>query len=407
MKRPLFTCAILFLTVFTYAQIPIGTRLRETGGIFSHHQTQYGPGALTYTRVTLPVYQGRAVRENRIRGWYLSPVMDVSLASGTGWEPVVSAGYFNRRYLKLTEGFYLFGEGQIGLATKMLFVSGYRPAPVYSLYGLSGSLGVGATYFWKKNWGLTARCPLAELYLVHAPDILNDEQASLLFLKGHAIINAGLNASRFELSISHLIGGNDEKATLFSPKKEGIYRTGQRYIGGEIGLATLTGSPFTGLNLGFSRLRFRSPLTAEGFAISGYYSHERLSDGTSGPYRWGAGYSLVRENYLPLLPKLSLLGRTQLSVNYAGEEERTPDIRRTHTLSVSPAFSPAIQYQISDKWAVAGFVGMLTLGQAYLGPASPLAGAVSDHNTFRMGVEFSPSFRIGNSGISFRYFPGE
>ncbi|MBO9641343.1 MAG: hypothetical protein J7576_24440, partial [Siphonobacter aquaeclarae] len=307
--------------------------------------------------------------------------------------------------LKVTKGIYLFGEGQAGLATKMLFVSGYGRNPVYSLYGLSGSLSAGTTYFWRKNWGLTARCSLAGFYLIHAPDVPNKEEASLLFLNGHTVLNAGLDASRFELSVIHVIGGNDEKATLFSPEKTGAYTAGQRYIGGEIGFKALLGGSFSGPNLAYSSLRFRSPLTARGFVISGYYARDQPSD--SRRYRWGAGYSFVQENYLPLLPKLSLLGRAELALSYSGDEQHMPDIRQTHTVEVSPSFSPAVQYQISEKWAVAGFVGKLTIGQAYVGRVSSPVAMGPDDESFRTGLDFSPSFLLSNSGISFRYFTGE
>ncbi|MBO9640660.1 MAG: hypothetical protein J7576_20995, partial [Siphonobacter aquaeclarae] len=98
MKRSLFTCFILFFTFPAFVQIPAGTRLREKSGLFDHHQTYFKTAALTYSHIAFSAYQGRAVRENRFRGWYLSSTLDISLASGTGWEPLVSAGYFNRRY---------------------------------------------------------------------------------------------------------------------------------------------------------------------------------------------------------------------------------------------------------------------------------------------------------------------
>ncbi|MBO9641350.1 MAG: hypothetical protein J7576_24475, partial [Siphonobacter aquaeclarae] len=255
----------------------------------------------------------------------------------------------------------------------------------------------------KTNWGLTFSAGLVNLSFDHQRLPQNTANTTLR-------LNGGLDASSFSIGVTRFIGGDQAPTSIFTPRKESIYQTGQRFLGGDVNLAAPFDNSTTYASVGFSRMKFKTSRTATGYrAIANFNVFDQnLGSNVVRTRRWGVGFALARENYLPLGSKLSLFAQTQLIFGYSGESQEVPGTKNTesHSISFMPALAPGIQFQVSDRWAVAATIGQLLLGEARVELRKEYPQAEIRSNTYVTTASFSPTYQITNSGISLRYFPG-
>lgn len=409
MKKPLLSTLFVLASLGASAQISSGTRLREVSGVFDHQLFFYKGGYRTAQINVIPRFTwGKAVKDNTFRGWYLAPgVSFFDQGAGrdgreTYWTPSLSGGYFSRRYLRVADGLHVFGQGQIG-GTAAVLLGSKASNPAEQLYQLSASASVGVTYLTKTNWGLTFGAGLVNLSLDYQRLPHNTANTTLR-------LNGSLSASSLSVGVTRFIGGDQAPTSVFTPKNESIYQTGQRFLGGDVNVAAPFDNSATSASVGFSRMKFKTSRTATGYRILARFNvlDQSLGSNIARTRRWGVGFALARENYLPLGSKLSLFAQTQLIFGYYGESQTVPTRNNveSHGISFLPTLSPGIQYQVSDRWAIAATVGQLLLGEASVELRKQYLQGEINSNTFIPTASFSPTYRITNSGVSLRYFPG-
>lgn len=414
-KLILTTYALLVSVSATLAQIPAGTKLRIYNPGFNHSINQLNRPADLYgqTKTWMGLGYGRFVKDNVARGWIIRPELGTSFdrsADETFWYPKLEIGYFNRRYLSITPDLYLFGEGKIGVSSQQsILPKGMRTSDSkIQNYTALAQANFGVTYFLKNGWALESSANLGNLSVNHSRQ--NDHTQSTTIQ-----LNSSLYAQKFQVGLSKYIDYNPAKSVF---TKETPYQPGQTFIGGNVSFlntsytyANLSNeytSNAQSLNLGFSKGKFVTSTHARGFGFSALFNTSKYSSADTSFQNYqnfGLSANVFHEHYLALSPKFSVVAITSLNAYYSSVKTNTSTSRyNDHTLALSPDFSPAIQYQFSPRWSILARVGSFTVGS--LGVTLRDYKVSGSDNDLSAALSFNPSYTIGNSGVSLRYFPG-
>ncbi|OZI09136.1 hypothetical protein BWI93_05770 [Siphonobacter sp. BAB-5385] len=394
------------------AQLPAGTKLR---GIRPTLTTQNvflkNPSTTHHTSdISLELTYGKFIRENVAHGWSITPGFGIN-SEVTSWLPQLKINYFNRRYVPVTSGIYAFAEGTVGVQSQLGLSSGnYYKNPFLQSYSAFAALNAGLTYFYKNDWALEAEANLGTLSVSHLRSKPESQSTAVS-------LESSLSAQLFTLGITRYIGSGNSKSTIFETDHNTPYTAGQRYWEGRLSSnfnfikpSAINSSNSQSINIGFSTARFVSDKQARGFGLSAIFSNLNAKSELYPPSSMkfgGATAFIFREHYLPLGKKLSLIGSVYLTGFYTMNRTKHLEQNTTeHSLDINPSIRPAIQYQLTDRWAVTAHIGTLSIASANLTLDKQKDYSNEPVNRFQTGLSFSPAYTIGNSGISFRYFPG-
>lgn len=409
---------LLLLSLFcihltsAFAQFPAGTKLRgirptlTTRNVFLN-----APSATHHTSdISLELTYGKFIRENVAHGWSITPGFGIN-SEITGWIPQLKINYFNQRYVPITSGIYAFAEGTVGVQTQLGLSSGnYYKNPFLQSYTAFAALNAGLTYFYKNDWALEAKANLGTLSVSHLRSKPESQTTAVS-------LESSLSAQLFTLGITRYIGSGNSKSTIFETDRNMPYTAGQRYWEGRVTsiLNSIKPSKINSattqyFNVGLSTARFISDKQARGFGLTALFSTSNAESELypqSSMKFGGATAFIFREHYLPLGKKISLIGGVYLTGSYTINRTKYLDQNTTQqSLSIAPSIKPAIQYQLTDQWAVTAHIGTLSIASANLTLDKERDYRNEPINRFQTGLSFSPAYTIGNSGISFRYFPG-
>ncbi len=394
------------------AQLPAGTKLR---GIRPTLTTQNvflkDPSTTHHTSdISLELTYGKFIRENVAHGWSITPGFGIN-SEVTSWLPQLKINYFNRRYVPVTSGIYAFAEGTVGVQSQLGLSSGnYYKNPFLQSYSAFATLNAGLTYFYKNDWALEAKANLGTLSVSHLRSKPESHTTAVS-------LESSLSAQLFTLGITRYIGSGNSKSTIFETDQNTPYTAGQRYWEGRVtsNLNFIKSSKINSattqyFNVGLSTARFISDKQSRGFGLTALFSTSNAKSELhpkSSIKFGGANAFIFRENYFPLGKKLSLIGGVYLTGSYTINRTKYLDQNTTQqSLSIAPSIKPAIQYQLTDQWSVTAHIGSLSIASANFTFEKEKGVSYVPTNHFQTGLSFSPAYTIGNSGISFRYFPG-
>lgn len=395
-----------------FAQLPVGTNIWGIRPTLTTQNVSFTDPSTTHhtSDISLELTYGKFIRENVAHGWHITPGFGIN-SEVMGWIPQLKINYFNRRYVPITSGIYALAEGTVGVQTQLGLSSGnYYKNPFLQSYSAFAALNAGLTYFYKNDWALEAKANLGTLSVSHLRSKPESQTTAVS-------LESSLSAQLFTLGITRYIGSGNSKSTIFETDQNTPYAVGQRYWEGRltsnfnfIKPSAINSSNSQSINIGFSTARFISDKQARGFGLSAIFSNlnakSELYPRSSIKFG-GATAFIFREHYLPLSKKFSLIGGMYLTGSYTINHIKNIDQNNIkHALYITPSIRPAIQYQVTNRWAITAHVGSLTVGSANFTFEKEKGISYVPTNSFQTGLSFSPAYTIGNSGISFRYFPG-
>ncbi|MDQ1088154.1 hypothetical protein [Siphonobacter sp. SORGH_AS_1065] len=402
MKKVFFTLSSFFLSsISLFAQIPANTKILGFGGSFRYGNMAYPNADIHNSSLNFSpeLTSGKFTKENTAEGWIVNPTV---MYNYTNWSPALSIQHFNRKYVSLTPGFYLFGEATAGAQANLRFME--RNA-VYQTYQVSAGVNLGLTYFYKNDWSLEAKANVATVYASHYRSPITPTQ-NLVSLQSN------LPSNFFELSLVKYIGSQNEKSTLLTSKRDSLYQVNQRFITGDISATALFNENNNYLNnntqalqAGFSIGRFVTTTYAKGFGITARFNKAPEYTSIEEWYPINsktAGFSIYKfhEYYFPIAKKLSLVANVRINASYAYAKEEAREQITTHSLTLFPSIIPAIQYQINDRWALTGLIGSFQIGSVH----ASYEKSAWRGDLIRGGISFDPNYTLNNSGVSLRYF---
>lgn len=429
-------CRLLFALGFAgffglsaRAQTERGARFNTATGSFqyglSKSPTSGGNRSSHSFNVGFGWQRGRFVRDDVAHGWLvnLSSRWDRSDAKGgltvgtpsRSSAPTFQAGYFIRRYLRISDPIRFFAQGSLlGEYAALRERSGDGPTATTTRRGsvsLQAQPSVGAVYFLKNGWALEAQTTLATASLTHSWFDQGSPQTNFS-------ADGSLGMSFFRVGLSRYFGGNALSPSPTPSEPESIYRVGQRYRAGGFKTGIAFNLPGRGGNVSLTTARFVKTNRARGAELSLGYSNYRGYFGPNYVSRTNAfsvGIRPFREYYWPLAGKWSVFLNAGLSIAYTGNATRLesepaylpPPVRHSYRSVAQLALTvfPGIQYQFAQKWALAATVGWLSLGNVNLDwTRQQTQPRPSDYVEGALYVG-TPFFNPNNLGLSLRYFP--
>lgn len=280
---------------------------------------------------------------------------------------------------------------------------------IYQQYQVSAGVNLGLTYFYKNDWSFEAKTNIATLYASHRRSPISPTQTTVN-------LQSNLPSNLFELSLVKYIGSQNGTSTLFTSKRDSMYRSNQRFVTGEIAATALFNENNNYLNnntqiihVGFSMGKFITPTQAKGFGITANFSKNPAYISDEEGYSItskAAGFSIYKfkEYYLPIANQLSLIANTRITATYMYGKDQGQERITSHSLALFPSIIPAIQYQINDRWALTGLLGSFQIGSVLASYENSEWGSRSMGEKLKGDISFDPGYTLNNSGISLRYF---
>ncbi|MDR6194301.1 hypothetical protein [Siphonobacter sp. SORGH_AS_0500] len=401
-KIPLLTL-LLGLSAPLFAQTSEGNRFMSYTGNLSFSGSKTASDLTVPTRertydINLEFSRGKFIRDNVAHGWNVGlgynhyKILESDYASST---PFLSANYLIRRYVVPSERVRVFAQGTLGAS--------YRPSIAdgeitLNTFGAGASLGLGLTYFYKKNWAWEATANLAGLNVTHARK--EDEKVVT-----NVQLNGSFGVSSFKIGLAHYFGSSS--SAFEEPPQQSLYAVGTGYLAAD--LSTLhTSYPMantTGVGVGFSGGKFVSPRKLVGIGLHGSYATANSSS-ENVLNSWGANVRPFVEYYWPIAGKWSIFVNSGIALGYNSTKTTDTDGKRTNqSYSAQPNIRPGIQYQLTTKWAIAAMIGNLDLKGFYASKMELKQSNTTTTNT-TFNFEIDPTYQLNTTSLSLRFYPG-
>lgn len=349
----------------------------------------------------LQYVRGKFIRDNLAQGFGIDlgvghiriPATDYSMMS-----PSVSGYYLIRKYIAPSERVRVFGQLKAGLTYNPQLYDGKIET---NIFGASGTAALGLTYFYRKNWALEALANVASLSVTHSRQ--QGEKVST-----DADLSGTFGLSGFQIGVAKYFGSSS--SSFEAPPKQSLYVIGQPYVAADLtGYIRSNVTDNKGFSLGVTAAKFTSPSVALGIGVYGNYGNSE--DFNSVKYsNWGASVRPYAEHYWPVSGKWTVWVNGGASLGYSQNKQEAASgttFNRTTstTFSLNPNVRPGIQYQLTPQWAIAAMVGILDF-KGFSAKIEEGTTQTSSTKTTTYDITITPTYTLGNSGLSLRYFPG-
>lgn len=400
-KIPLLTLW-LGLSTPLFAQTSEGNRFLSLTGKLSVSGTKTASDLTVPTRertydINLEFSRGKFIRDNVAHGWNVGlgynhyQILKSDYATST---PFLSANYLIRRYIAPSERVRVFAQGTLGAS--------YRPSITdgeitLNTFGAGTSVGLGLTYFYRKNWAWEATANLAGLNVTHARQ--NGEKALT-----QVQLNGSFGVSSFKIGLAHYFGSSS--SAFEEAPQQSLYEVGTGYLSADIsGLHTsYTLANTTGIGLGFSGGKFVTPRKLVGIGVAGSYATANSSS-ENVFNSWGVNVRPFLEYYWPIAGKWSTFVNSGLALAYNFTETTdATNLSTNQTYSAQPTIRPGIQYQLTTKWAIAAMVGTLNL-KGFSASKTELKQSGTTTTDTKFSFEIDPTYQLSTTSLSLRFYP--
>lgn len=348
--------------------------------------------------LNLQMTRGKFTRDNIAQGWSIGlgatheRINQIDYAETT---PSLSAHYVYRRYIVPSERVRLFAQGKAGGLYSPTFNDGETTQNTFSI---GASLDLGLTYFYRKNWAWEATASLANVGVSHA-----SARGEKVYTDVN--VNGSLGFSTFRIGLAHYFG--ESSSPFESAPQQSLYEVGQTYLAGDLSVQQVSArSNTTNLGIGFAAGKFVTPRRLLGISVSGSYG-TGVDQGNADYTNWGASVRPYAEQYWPVAGKWTVLLDGGVALGYAQVKTELNSVQSNTqtTYYAKPTFRPGIQYQLTQRWALAALVGVLDLtGFTATQQEVTTGNTVSKSTIYAFTID--PSYQISNSSLSLRYFPG-
>lgn len=403
MKKIPLLSLLLGLSAPLFAQTSEGNRfISFTGNLgFSAEKTASDLTVPTRERtydINLEFNRGKFIRDNTAHGWNIGlgynhyQILEAGYAAS---RPSLSANYLFRKYVVPSERVRAFAQGTIGASYQPTISEGEF---TQNTFGAGASLGLGLTYFFKKDWAWEATANLAHLGVTHTRQ--EGEKVST-----NVALNGSLGISSFKIGLAHYFGSSS--SPFEESPQQSLYSIGTGYLAADLsGLHNSYAlSNMTGVSLGFSGGKFITARKVIGLGVAGSYvttnsSSENLSTG------WAVSARPFTEYYWPVSGKWTAFVNGGIALAYTSTKiNSTGNETSTQSYLVQPTLRPGIQYQLTTRWALAAMIGTLDL-KGFSATKTQLQ--QSSVNTPKTTLNFAidPTYQLANTSLSLRFFPG-
>ncbi|MFT4031687.1 MAG: hypothetical protein QM669_04655 [Siphonobacter sp.] len=408
----IFSFALVYLLGSSvFAQTGQGERFNAFSGSFSYNDSK-NTGSSEYNsslaNVNVSYQRGTFSKDNLAQGWYAGIGFSYS---GYYYQPSqkyhtstpsITGGYLVRKYLTASNRVRLFVQGQAGISYSPGFYKDPNSLNNQTTHAISlgGNIGIGAAYFYKKNWALEATTTLASLGYQqnrYLGSISNSQITA----------SAGLSFNTLQVGIAHYFGANALNETMPS-----LYAAGRRYIAGDFSGSYLfypanTDFKTSSYSLGVSTAKFVNPNLANGIGVSGGYGSTKVT-GIITNQQWNIAIRPYWEYYLAIANKWSFFINAGIQGQYGYSKVTSSNSTLfTREFSFLANIRPGIQYQITPKWAIAGLVGSLNLLSFSHDSEKSQSGSIEISKANSTAASIMPSYTFSNLSLSLRYFMGE